>query len=343
MKFQGRKETSMRVSQNNVERLGSAILIFVLFFSIIYLAILRPLLIRPTLPGEQQWKQGVSSFLFGTNNAYEWSSQNIQTQPAIQIRLRQAGFTLMRSFFPDNASDTVIEQKLYTIKNSGAHCLGVITNIFNVPFDTHLVKYLGSRCLLYEFGNEPDYNHISAQSYLKQWNTLIPMLRHINPKAKFIGPVTYNDQGFGGGYMKAYLEGVSASGVLPDAVSFHWYPCWWDKESDCLAKASSYAQAARGVEGMVLGILGRNLPVGITEWNFDPGTPPPAYGDKANFITRFTIDALHSMAQGDVAFACQFDAASYSGYGHLDMFEVDTARPKPQFYALKDLIQQYRP
>ena len=63
----------------------------------------------------------------------------------------------------------------------------------------------------------------------------------------------------------------------------------------------------------------------------------------SSFITRFTIDALHSMAQAGVAFACQFDAASYSGYGHLDMFQVDTAQPKPQFYAIKDLIQQYRP
>ena len=94
---------------------------------------------------------------------------------------------------------------------------------------------------------------------------------------------------------------------------------------------------------MVQRILGRELPVGISEWNFDPDNPPPAYGDDANFITRFTIDALHSMAQAGVAFACQFDAASYSGFGHLDMFQVDTAQPKPQFYAMKDLIQQYRP
>jgi hypothetical protein len=343
VRFQRGEEIRMHISQHNIERFGLAILIFVLFFSIVYLAIFRPFFVRPMLPGEQLWKQGVSSFLFGTNDAYEWSPQNIQTEPAIQMRLRQAGFTLIRSFFPDKSSDAAIEQKLHTIENSGAHCLGVITNIFDVTFDIHLVRYLGSRCLLYEFGNEPDYNNITIQSYLKQWNMLIPVLRRVNPAAKFIGPVTYNDQGFGGGYMKAFLEGVAASGVLPDAVSFHWYPCYWDTEARCLAKASSYAQVAQGVEEMVQDILGRDLPVGITEWNFDPGNPPPAYGDDANFITRFTIEALHSMLQGGVAFACQFDAASYSGYGRLDMFEVDTALPKPQFYALKDQIQQYRP
>jgi hypothetical protein len=337
----------MRLPQRNIKqlRLITYVLILGLLFSIVYLLILRyssSTIRYPTLPGQQQWKQGVSSYLFGTNDAYEWSSQNIQTQPAIQADLRNAGFTLMRSFFPDDASDATIEQNIQTIEKSGAHCLGVITNIFHDAFDKHLVRYLGRRCLMYEFGNESDYNNISVESYLKQWNTLIPALRRVNPAAKFIGPVTYNDQGIRG-YMRAFLEGVKTSGVLPDAVSFHWYPCSWDPEAKCLARASSYGQVAQGVQDMVQSILGRDLPVGISEWNFDANTPPPLYGDDADFITRFTVDALHSMAQAGVAFACQFDAASYAGYGHLDMFQVDTAQPKPQFYAMKDLIQQYRP
>ncbi len=293
------------------------------------------------LPGQQLWNQGVSSLLFGTNDAYEWSSHNIQMEPAIQTDLRRAGFTLLRSFFPDDASDAVIEQRIRTIENIGAQCLGVITNIFNVAFDTHLVRYLGHRCLMYEFGNESDYSNISIASYLKQWNTLVPALRRINPAARFIGPVTYNDQGIDG-YMRAFLKGVKKSGVLPDAVSFHWYPCSYDPEKRCLAKASSYGKVAQGVYAMVQSILGRALPVGISEWNFDGNNPPPAYGDDAAFITRFTIDALRSMAQAGVAFACQFDAASYAGWGHLDMFQVDTAQPKPQFYVLKGLIQHYR-
>src|SRR6266566_5095444 len=76
------------------------------------------------LPGEEIWKQGISSFLFGTNDTHEWSAQNFETRPSIQQSLR----------------------------------------------------------------NEPDYD-ISLDSYLKQWNSVIPMLRQINPAAKFIGPV----------------------------------------------------------------------------------------------------------------------------------------------------------
>ena len=297
---------------------------------------------RITLPGQQIWKQGISSYLFGTNDTYEFFGHNIQTEPTIQEGLRNAGFTLIRSFFPDDASDTVIEKRIRAIENSGAQCLGVITNISNVAFDEHLVRYLGDRCQMYEFGNEPDYNGISVDTYLQQWNSVIPLLRHINPDAKFIGPVTHN---FLGNYnfMKVFLEGVKASAILPDAVSFHWYPCFKESQQSCQDKAKSVTSIVQTVRKLVQSTLGKDLPIGITEWNYDPTNPPPAYGDDPVFITRFTTDALHSMIQAAVAIACQFDAASYAGFGRLDLFDVGNNQPKPQFYAIKDLIQQYRP
>lgn len=294
------------------------------------------------LPGERVWKAGVSSFLFGTNDTYEWSPRNIQTQPAIQQALRNAGFTLIRSFFPDGATDAEIEQRISTIENSNARCLGVITNISHTDFDKHLVRYLGQRCLLYEFGNESDVNGYSIANYLKLWNTTIPLLRAINPQAKFIGPVTYNYRG-NHDFMKAFLMGVKASGILPDAISFHMYGCYENTESDCLLRTSEYQQAALAVKGLVKSILGKDLPLGITEWNYDPGNPPPAYGDDPAFITKFTNQALQAMIAGGVNFACQFDAASYAGYGRLDLFDVYTNGAKPQYYAIKTVIAKYRP
>ncbi|HEY7834978.1 MAG TPA: GDSL-type esterase/lipase family protein [Ktedonobacterales bacterium] len=294
------------------------------------------------LPGSQVWNQGVSSFLFGTNDSYEWSPNNIETQPAIQDELRRAGFTLVRTFVADKADDASINARVQTIEHIGAHCLVVLTNIADTSFNEHVVRYLGNRCLLYEFGNESDYNGITSDTYLAAWNATIPALRHINPAAKFIGPVTYNDQG-NHGFMQAFLNGVKASRVLPDAISFHWYPCYNDSEQGCLAKAGSYADVARGVRQMVRQTLGKDLPVGISEWNYDPGNPPPAYGDDPAFITQFTTAAMHAMMAAGVAFACQFDSANYGGYGRLDMIDVGTNQPKPQFTALANLIQQYRP
>lgn len=294
------------------------------------------------LPGAVLWNQGASSFVFGTNDTYEWSQHNIQNQPSIQQALHDAGFTLVRTFIPDNASDAAIEQRIATIEHIGARCLAVLTNINNTSFNEHVVSYLGNRCLLYEFGNEPDYTTITVERYVSAWNSTIPRLRRINPAARFIGPVVSNDRGVND-YLQHYLEGVKTSGILPDAISFHYYPCYNDSVSSCLNKADSYKDVVLGVRGMVKQVLGHELPVGVSEWNYDPGNPPPAYGDDPGFITRFSAEAVKSMIAGGAAFACQFDAASYGGYGRLDMFDVESGQAKAQFYAISTLIKQYKP
>ncbi len=300
-----------------------------------------PALPTPMLPGQRVWNNGVSSYLFGTNDTFEWRHQNIETEPAVQDALRSAGFTLIRTFFPDNSTDAAIEQRIQTVENSGAQCLGVITNVNNTTFVEHLVQYLGQRCLMYEFGNELDIRGVTADAYLARWNTLIPQLRKINPSARFIGPVTYNYQG-NHNFMQAFLNGVKASGVLPDAISFHWYPCWQRTETECLARANTATEDIQYVRKLVKSILGHEIPVGISEWNFDPSNPPAASGDDPNFIIPYSTAAIQAMAQGGASFACQFDAASYAGYGHLDMFDVN-GQPKAQYQAIKQAIEKYRP
>lgn len=301
-----------------------------------------PSLPKGPLPGSQIWNDGASSFLFGTNDGYEWSERNIQTQPAIQVALRDAGFTLLRTFIPDNASDAVLDQRIGTVENIGAKCLAVLTNIENTTFNQHVVSYFGSRCQLYEFGNEPDYELVPFQHYMSAWNETIPLLRKINPSAKFIGPAVINSHGFYN-YLPQFLKGVKASGVIPDAISIHYYPCWHMDEATCLASAATYTSTAQEVRRLIKNALGRDLPIGMSEWNYDPRNPPPPYGDKAEFISKFSAAAIKAMIAGGVAFACQFDAASYAGYGRLDMFDVNTGLAKPQYYALKDLIKHYKP
>jgi hypothetical protein len=297
------------------------------------------------LPGQQIWKKGVSSLLFGTNDTQEWTNNNVETSTDIQQLLKNAHLTLMRTFFFDKSladghptTDAEIEQRLLTIEKSGMTCLGVLHNIFDIQFDMHVVTYAANRCQLYEFGNEPSFNGISSEAYINQWNKVIPLLRRTNPHAKFIGPVDgVND------FLKAFLTAVKTSAVLPDAISFHWYPCWQNSRDDCLSKATSVIDEVQQVRGWAQSIVGKDLPIGITEWNYNPSNPPPSYGDDPNFITQFTTGALHAMIQAGVAFACQFDAASYSGYGRLDMFDVNTNQPKPQYNAIVSIINQYRP
>jgi hypothetical protein len=295
-----------------------------------------------SLPRQQVWKQGVSSFLFGTNDTQEWYYNNVETNPAIQQALRDAHFTLMRTFFFDKSladghptTDEEIEQRLRTIENSGMVCLGVLANPVNLDFAKHVVSYAGKRCQIYEFGNEPDAQNISSNYYLKLWNEAIPLLRKINPSAKFIGPVTGVDD-----YLRVFLAGVKRSGVVPDAISFHWYPCWHDSQEACQSKTGEVEQKVLTARAWAKELLGKELPVGVTEWNFDPANPPATYGNNADFMTRFTVEAMQAMVRSGAAFACQFDAAS--GTVYLDMFEYRTGEPRPQYYAMKSLIQHYR-
>lgn len=299
------------------------------------------------LPGQQMWKNGVSSFLFGTNDTQEWTANNVETSPTIQQALKNARFTLMRTFFFDKSlldghqtSDAEIEQRLKTIENSGMICLGVLASVLNPTFVKHVVAYAGKRCNMYELGNEPDNSDdITMQQYIQNWNSLIPQLRKINPQAKFIGPVVADFT-----EVKDFLIGVKASGVFPDAISFHWYPCGGnDTSSACLAKVSTFAQVTTEVKGWVKGAFGKDLPVGITEWNYNADNPPASYGNDPKFITEFTTSALHFMMQAGLNFANQFDAASGAGLGGLDMFDIQTNKPKPQYTAIKNLIQQFLP
>jgi hypothetical protein len=292
------------------------------------------------LPGQKLWKDGVSSFLFGANDTIEWSPKNFQTMPNIQAAVKSSGMGLIRSFFPDNATDAEIEQRISAIENSGAQCLAVLVNINNLTFNKHLVSYLGNRCLMYEFSNEPNYNQIPINTYMTQWNTTIPILRQLNPSAKFIGPATTWLGDFT--FFKAYLNGVKKSGVLPDAISFHHYPCWKSTRAYCLSQIPSYGSLIREVRGYVQSVLGKQLPLGITEWNYDPGSHDLDYANDKEFLTRFTTEALQQMIDNKIDFACIFDLASYSAYGQLDIFNNETGEPKTQFNVLKDIIKKYR-
>src|SRR5260370_25712782 len=329
------------------------------------------------LPSCPLWKNGVSSCLFGTNDTEEWDvTNNVETDPyhIIQPSLKSAGFTLMRSFFfhhslRDGHRTTMaeIDQRLATIENSGMICLGVLAPVRTDPahpgsdsagdtdldFDKQVVAHAGNRCNMYEFGNEPDLgdDQLTVQQYLHQWNEFIPILREINPQAKFIGPVTCTWQGNNCDsngrpsdcFMGSFLEGVKASKVLPDAISFHEYPCTDNANAaQCILNTKYYADLTTTVKGWVREILGKDLPVGITEWNMDSGNNQTLAND-CNFMEQFSVKALKAMISAHLDFANQFDAQSYSGYGTLDMFDRDNNdQPKCQFNAIKDLISQYR-
>lgn len=257
---------------------------------------------------------------------------------------------------PSNPTDPFTSDHLYTDPATGK----VETDL---DFDKKVVAYLGNRCNLYEIGNEPDLDvypasgpmvpHMSVQTYLSRWTEFVKALRQINPNAKFVGPATYNDQGNDctytvedtSCYMRNFLKGAKAAGTLPDAVSFHWYPCnnatdGFNGQGNCgPAQAHSYATVTNEVKSWIQKDIGSNVPLLITEWNADPGTNP--LQENASFMTQFTQQSMQAMISAGLDGAFQFDAQDYGGYGYFDMFDITkNDQPKAQYYAMKNLILQ---
>jgi hypothetical protein len=271
-----------------------------------------------------------------------------------------------------------IEKRVSTIEQVGATCLGVLPSITtdtakpndglkshnyidhatgtletDLQFAEKVVAYLGNRCNLYEFGNEPDFNGIDEPTYVQKWNEFIPRLKAINPNAKFIGPVTASNEGMNGSYMLDFLHDMAAGKVnpLPDAISFHGYPCLGvnaDTQNKCFdpnddSSVFSYTTVINKVRSWMQQILGYTLPLGISEWNADPGSNP--YLENASFMEKFTQNAINAMIDAHLDFAAQFDVQSTSGYCHLDMFDScsGTDQPKAQFHEMANIISKYYP
>lgn len=419
-----------------------------LFIGIVFTLILgaMPVLtvaqIPDTLPGLQRWKNGVSSYLFGSNDTEEWSKDNVQTDPhhIIQPSMKNAHLPLERTFIlhyslrdghrttigpeanarinlhpsnpheydqpvpPANLNTPAgyeVENRIKTVENMGANCLVVLGDIItddanktdNDPRHQHIidpdtgqpetdldfarkvVAYLGDRCNMYEIGNEPDLDtflkdhtripHLDIVAYVERWTEFVRALRKINPKAYFIGPVTYSPTGndcwkypdgvpypssrHGDCYMQNFLRGVKGTDVEPDAVSFHLYGnryCGTELPGEeCLTKEPVfYQQKISQIRQTVRDILGRDVPLGITEWGASPGAPKYMNTDP-DFARKWTAAILQAMIDSKLDFANQFDTQSYAGWCYLDMFNScdKTDRPTGVFTAIAGVIKQYRP
>ncbi len=300
------------------------------------------------LPG-QRLVNGFSNFLFGSNISIDFTANNARNTPAIQQQFKNANFQIMRCAIPPTDSNNNPTTNAYIDLTANAcAAMGVamlvILNHNNVPWNQQLVSYLGNRCNLYEFGNEPDLYPITGQQYLAFWNQCIPVMRGINPNAAYIGPVLgvfANLQSF----CTPWLQGCITSGNLPDAFSYHVYPCTGDPSSThCATRSTAFSSCYTQVDTLVRSILGRSLPQCMTEWNIDANGPPQPYTQDPNFAGPWVTQALNNMAQAGFAIACQWDAAgSAGGPGGPDDL-ISTQFPYPpqiEFAPIAAVIAQY--
>jgi hypothetical protein len=199
--------------------------------------------------------------------------------------------------------------------------------------------------------NEPDIEGVDSAAYLAFWNSFVPQARTLDHNARFGGPADYGNQGNECSYyldgtsacfLQKVLAGMARSGTLPDFVTYHWYPCWEVTAAECLAKADGFSKDAQRVIAWTRQAFpGKEIPVGISEWNADPGNPP--YMNDGSWMAQFVTRALISMRASGLAFAMEYDVAGVANWGADDMFDVyQNGAPKAQFTAFARLIADAR-
>lgn len=316
----------------------------------------------PLLAGDTLWA-GVPAMLWGTNDTQDYDQQHsLISLPAIQRETKADHLALIRTwlFQVDLASgqpetDAYQQSKVGAALATGARALCELPTANSMAYDERMVTLFKGKCSYYEFMNEPDDEQVPVDTYVAQWASEIPRLRAIDPHAKFGGPAAaapqYSQCTYGPSetvcYLQKVLQGMAQSRVLPDFVTFHWYPCYNEPADSCLAKASTYGEQVAMVRGWLtqyFGSAGARIPVGVTEWNADPSAPMPSYTKDPCWIEQFTTTAVESMARAGASFANQFDLASYSGYGSDDMVDIyKNGRAKPQYVALLGVMNQISP
>lgn len=285
----------------------------------------------PLLPGETLWN-GAPNFLFGNNEPYAWSSNNLDTLPAVQATLKSQHIPIIRIWFEqynENGGaaepDSYQEAQYSAISGTGATCFANLITGNSIAFDLHMVSLFKGRCELYEVGNEPDLSSQTPAQYIAFWNSFVPQARAIDPAAKFGGPATFiplggdcNSQGQC--FLEQWLQGVVASGVKPDFVTFHWYTCYTEGASACMSRAHSIATVGNQELAMVAKYLGGGVPVGLTEWSANSGNPSYQFDDA--WMSQYEQASLTALETSGLSFAMQFDLAGCNGWGSLDMFNV---------------------
>jgi hypothetical protein len=307
------------------------------------------------LPGETTWSSGAPSYIFGTNDGIDYAEPAFSSLPSVQSDVKQGGLTLDRIWAYDSDSDASIEQKVTAAQNSGMQCYFMLGETDNLSWMEHVVSMLGSKCNIYEFGNEPDgYNsvaggHISTDT--SEWIADVPALRALNPNAVFGGPtVQYptSADGSQGSYpsdIAYFLAKTAAAGVRADFISYHDYPCnGYTNQQTCLTHTTqAYAQDQSEVLGWEQKYYGTTVPTGISEYNFDPGSATLGkWGGDSQFMYDWTQTAIQAFVANHFSFATQFTSLNYSGYGDFDMFS-DSAPygPKAQFYGMVSEVEKY--
>ncbi|HLZ60409.1 MAG TPA: hypothetical protein VKR06_25985 [Ktedonosporobacter sp.] len=269
------------------------------------------------MPATQATVKQVSPWLFGTNLGLFDDHDQVLTSAATRGVLQQLHAQIIRMPVRATLSEATEKQAVQTIKDLGAVPMIVLlagtdanTLSFNKLIINDVNTIFGTSTVYYEYGNEEDMRGTPANTYTSSWNMVIPQMKQLAPQAQFVGPAMYH---YDATYLNAFLQGAQPR---PDEVSWHEYTCvGTDTNDTCLAHINDWSTHINGARTAMAGIVGRALPIIISEWNYaadaisTSGTMDPRSQD-SNFLTTWTQRAIQTLAVNQVFASMQYFCTS---------------------------------
>lgn len=235
----------------------------------------------------------ISPYLFGTNYG-PMHAVPLEVMPLVE----EAGFTVLR--FPGGAWTDTVDMKPFQIdalmafaKQAGAIPTISVRMLGGDPETaSELVRYtnlekkygvtywsIGNEPSYYTQGNYADYDY-TTENLNRDWRAIAVAMKEADPTIKLMGPEIHqwNDSNettpkdsAGRDWMTEFLK---ANGDLVDVVSVHRYPLHSPTKpvtvQDLRENTRKWLGEIEYLRVLIREILGRELPIAITEVNSDP-------------------------------------------------------------------------
>lgn len=298
----------------------------------------------------------ISPYIFGSNYG-PWVALRPETLPLAE----QLGITLLRwpgGAWGDQNDITLlqVDQFVALARRLGAEPYIHVRFLDSTPEQAAaLVRYAnrdkGYHVRFWSIGNEPsiyepagdDWN---AADFAAAWRDFAEAMKAIDPSIQLLGPEVHQFNGTpevdpqdsaGRDWLRTFL---ATNGDLVDIVTVHRYPFPNNaartsaKPVELLAESAQWNDLVRNLRQVVRVETGRDLPVGITEFNSHWSNAAGGETTPDSFLSALWLgDVLARLVQERVDVANQFILASSSGSGH-GIFESYGPRPAYQVYRL---------
>ncbi len=291
----------------------------------------------------------ISPYLFGTN----YGPMHAIT-PSMLPMAQQAGFTILR--FPGGAWTDSVDIKPHQIDQFIEFCkqMGAIPMISVRLLDgspevaAELVRYtnkekkygviywsIGNEANIYTQLKQADYDY-TTENLNRDWRPIAEAMKKADPSIKLVGPeisqwnldlASTPKDSAGRDYMTEFLK---ANGDLVDIISVHRYPLHAPSNPVTIQSLrQNTRQWVREIEylrSLTREILGKELPIAITELNSDPSAAQLQEASPDSFYNAiWYADVLGQMMNADVFMVNQW-VISQRATG-LGLFKGTEIRP----------------